>query len=291
MAEFITGEQLAEVVYNIIFEAKKSLIIVSPYIKLDDYFKKEVFNSHKNNADLHLIVAFGKNEQNPRLSLNRDDFEYFKEFNNVSIVYIPNLHAKFYANENKAVVTSINLYDYSFKNNIEFGVISKSNLLELGTASIDSQARKSVDDMLNNGFCVFVKRPQYRKKLLIGRDYVGSQVLFDITEDLIRGKRLARRSISEFEKEEFVDSVKPKERITRDEFELKTKASGKLLSGSALARIKGKKLADVREVMAKHDYVQDNKITAKGRALGITLKYAENGESWIVYPESLSKLL
>ena len=59
-----------------------------------------------------------------------EDFDYFKEFKNISIVYVPTLHAKYYANESKGVITSLNLYDYSFKNNIEFGVVSERSLLK-----------------------------------------------------------------------------------------------------------------------------------------------------------------
>ena len=70
MARFITGEKLSEQVYDIIFNARKQLLIVSPYIKLDDYFKKEVFNRHKTNPELHIVVAFGKNENNPTRSFN-----------------------------------------------------------------------------------------------------------------------------------------------------------------------------------------------------------------------------
>ena len=122
MAKFITGNELTEEIYEIIHKAKKQLLIVSPYIKLDDYFKKEVFKHQIKNDELHVVIAFGKNEKNPQKSFKKEDFEYFKEFRNISIVYVPNLHAKYYGNEKKGVITSINLYDYSFKNNIVFDV-------------------------------------------------------------------------------------------------------------------------------------------------------------------------
>ena len=40
MAKFITGENLENAVYEIIWEAESNLLIVSPFIKLDDYFKR-----------------------------------------------------------------------------------------------------------------------------------------------------------------------------------------------------------------------------------------------------------
>lgn len=129
MAKFLIGKDLNDAVYDIIYDAKKILLIISPYIRLDQYFKKEVFDTHKGNADLQIIIAFGKNPSDIQRSFKFEDFDYFKEFPNISIVYIPNLHAKYYANDNKGLITSINLYDYSFKNNIEFGVLFESNRL------------------------------------------------------------------------------------------------------------------------------------------------------------------
>lgn len=296
MAEFVTGRRLEEEVYNIIFKARKQLLIVSPFIKLDDYFKREVFNRHKTNPELHIIVAFGKNEYNPSRSFNKNDFEYFKDFNNITIVYVPNLHAKFYANESRGIVTSINLYDYSFKNNVEFGVLSESKFLEIGGASLDTVARNESLEVLRDNYCVFVKRPKYRKKLLLGKDFMGAEVLLDLTEELLRGRKLPKRDLSEFIDEEFVDFTQQTERISREDFEKSTSASEtnkneKFLSGSALGRTKGKKLSDVREFMAAEGYVIDNKITSKGKERGIKLQYTQTGDSWIVYPESLSSLL
>lgn len=296
MADFVTGKELEDAVYDVIFNAKKQLLIVSPFIKLDDYFKKEVFNHQKANPDLHIVVAFGKNQNNPHRSFNRSDFEYFMEFPNISIVYVPTLHAKFYANESKGVITSLNLYDYSFKNNIEFGIISERKFLEIGGETLDTQAWNTSFDIIKESHCVFVKRPVYKKKLLLGRDYMGSEVLLDQTKDLLFGKKLEKRSYLEFEPEEFVDFNRSRERVSREDFEslndkVSSKFEGKLISGSALGRTKGKRLADVRVVMESEGYVIDNKITPKGRSAGISLNYGVNGESWIVYPESMNSLL
>ena len=47
---------------------------------------------------------------------------------NCNVFFKKNLHAKCYANENSAIVTSLNLYNYSEMNNREFGVLlSKVN--------------------------------------------------------------------------------------------------------------------------------------------------------------------
>jgi hypothetical protein len=129
MAKFLTGNDLKEKVYDIIWKAEDNLVIVSPYIKLDDYFK-QLFLNHRNNHKLHILIIFGKNEGSPTKSLKMEDFEFFKQFRNISVVYSKDLHAKYYANDNEGVVTSINLYDSSFENNIEYGVSYELNFLD-----------------------------------------------------------------------------------------------------------------------------------------------------------------
>ena len=38
MAKFITGKELEDAVYSIIWDAEQTLMIVSPFVKLDNYF-------------------------------------------------------------------------------------------------------------------------------------------------------------------------------------------------------------------------------------------------------------
>ena len=184
MTKFFTGHALEKVIYDIIWEAEGTLMIVSPYIRLDNYFKK-LFDKHTYNPGVHLMIIFGKNEREVSRSLSKDDFDYFKKFLNVSIVYVPNLHAKYYSNELKGVITSINLYDYSFKNNIEFGVYSETNLLHAFSKTPNHEAWTMSMHLANNYEVVFVKRPVYEKRMLsalLGKNYVKSDILYDITD-------------------------------------------------------------------------------------------------------------
>jgi hypothetical protein len=189
MAKFITGQDLEKVVYDIIWEAENTLLIVSPFIKLDDYFKK-LFDKHTNNPKIHLLIVFGKNEGEIRRSLSKADFDYFKKFLNITVVYVPSLHAKYYGNEKKGVITSINLYDYSFKNNIEFGVYSEQNILSNFTTTADQEAWNACRQIAEDNEVVFAKRPVYEKKLLsalLGKNYIKSDTLHDITDNFYRG--------------------------------------------------------------------------------------------------------
>src|SRR5690554_4752497 len=112
MNKFLTGKELEEAIYDIIWDAERTLLMVSPFIKLDDYFKK-IFTKHIENPQVHIILVFGKNEKDISKSLNKNDIAFLKTFPNISVIYVPNLHAKYYGNEHKGMITSINLYDYS----------------------------------------------------------------------------------------------------------------------------------------------------------------------------------
>lgn len=184
MGKFLTGEELEKAVYDIIWDAERTLLLVSPYVKLDDYFK-DLFNKHENNPNIHLIIVFGKNENQVKRSLSKQDFEYFKKFLNVSIIYVPNLHAKYYGNEQKGVISSINLYDYSFKNNIEFGVYSEQSIFDRFSKSADNDAWDACREIAEENEVVFIKRPVFEKKKLIinlGKSYVKSDILHDSTD-------------------------------------------------------------------------------------------------------------
>ncbi len=188
MAKFITGQDLETTVYDIIWEAKDTLLIVSPFIKLDNYFK-ELFDKHTNHPQLHLIIVFGKNVGEVSKSLSKSDIDYFTKFMNVSIVYVPNLHAKYYGNEKKGIITSINLYDFSFKNNIEYGVFSETFFLSNFPGTTDQDAWNTSMKLALENEAIYIKRPVFEKKLLssiIGRNYIKSDVLHDIRAEFYK---------------------------------------------------------------------------------------------------------
>ncbi|RKS53796.1 hypothetical protein BC962_2053 [Gillisia mitskevichiae] len=230
MSKFLTGEKLSEEVYNIIWDAESTLLIVSPYIKLGKYFK-ELFDHHLHNHKLHLILVFGKNEKDVKKSMSQVDLDYFQQFPNISIVYVPNLHAKYYGNEKKGVITSINLYDYSFKNNIEFGVFTEQSILNKFSSSADNEAWNTCMEIVENHEVIFIRRPVYKiKKGILGtsKDYKKSETLLNATDDFYVVKRShsdSGKRLEDFDDELELDSdqmVRP-ERDLEEEIIKKTK--------------------------------------------------------------------
>jgi hypothetical protein len=233
MSKFVTGKELEEVVYDILFEAKRQLLLVSPYIKLDTYFR-QILDRHALNPELEIIVVFGKNEGNVTRSVSRADLDYFTKFQHVTLVYAPYLHAKYYGNEVKGVVTSINLYDYSFRNNIEFGVYSENapimeRFLEaMNKKSLEDQSFEQAMLVASSHDVIFAKRPIYKlrgglmSKLVgssMGKDYLGTEVVFDVMEDLLSNRPYEAKRLANLPKEVEFQQMIPQVRPSRQEVE------------------------------------------------------------------------
>lgn len=89
-------------------------IIVSPYLKIHNRLKSKLEVCYANNHQN--IVLFRENQ------LTKDEWEHFSRFTNVLLLPIRNLHAKCYINDSEALISSMNLYEYSQVNNHEIGV-------------------------------------------------------------------------------------------------------------------------------------------------------------------------
>lgn len=199
MSKFLTGKALSDSIENIIWGAEVTLMIVSPYIKLDDHFKK-LFDQLEKKPSLHLLLVFGKNEKSVQKSMSKNDFDYFKKFPNVSIIYVPNLHAKYYGNEIEGVITSINLYDYSFIHNIEFGVFSQQSLINRFTQSADNDAWEECYKMAESNEAVFIRRPIFETRrgiLSTSKNFMGAETLLDSTDNFY-GLLKSRKTTGEF---------------------------------------------------------------------------------------------
>lgn len=212
MADFFTGKALDEKLTDIIWKANKELIILSPFIRLDEYCKK-IFSKLKKCPELEIILVFGKNEGETQRSLNQDDLEFFKDFENIVIIYCNNLHAKYYSNENEALLTSLNLLGKSMTGNVEYGISFPNSKLTIDKLYTDSM--NSTNEVIKSNPCVFVKRPLYKKTNLgLSKKHLGHVILFDQTNALYRNRNFEQKFYNDFEYELFQTDVKPK----REEF-------------------------------------------------------------------------
>lgn len=276
--KFLTGKELEGKIGDIIWEAERNLMIVSPYFKLDSYFKK-LFDNHAKNPKLHIVILFGKNEQKVSKSLSEEDFDYFKKFLNISIIYVPNLHAKYYGNDKMGVLTSVNMYDYSFLNNIEFGVLNTTSLLQnFGKASeVDSDAWAKCWEIAEQNEVVFIKRPVYQTKKLIislGKNYINSEVLLDQTKQFYgfaqKESLRDKRKLSDFVDEIELGSTSNKRPNREDiSFELENKKCKSSESYQNQRRFEGKV---AKSYPNKNDFQSGNQ-TKPGNYNNLTYGY------------------
>ena len=131
MGKFLNPKDLKANLYRIFKEAEKEIIIISPFIQLSDEIRT-LLRPKQKIKDFQITILYGKNEQDPSKSLNPTDYRFFCEFKNHEILYNPNLHAKYYANEQEAIITSLNLHQFSLQNNIEVGTLLKQSWGSIG---------------------------------------------------------------------------------------------------------------------------------------------------------------
>ena len=142
MAEFLTRKGIVHHLDRIIEEAVNELVLISPYIKADDETKELLKNKTRRTA-IHVI--YGKK------ALQKKESSFFDELG-IKTSFRENLHAKCYLNENEALLTSMNLYQFSQENNDEMGIlVSRKNDGEL-YQKIYKQAKQWIGDDVEDTF-------------------------------------------------------------------------------------------------------------------------------------------
>lgn len=216
----LIGKKLEQAIYNTISNAEKELIIVSPYIQLSKHLKDNIFKFHPNNSSLHIIIVFGKNENDIEKSFKREDIEFFLKFPNITIIYIPELHGKYYCNGKQSISTSMNLIEYSLTNNIEFGILSKRSFLNdiINKSNFFKSTKKDILNIIDKeGKTLYVKRPNYLRKYFgLAKDYVGATVHLNLLEEIWRGKNIKdikQINYTSFLSENYVNEDKKEKKV------------------------------------------------------------------------------
>lgn len=114
MAKFLTTAGTSYQVENILISAKRQLGLISPYLQLSPILSQRLKEASE--RGVKIVVIYGKNELKPK------EQAVLEGLPNLSLYYLENLHAKCYFNETSMVVTSMNLYEFSEKNNREMGI-------------------------------------------------------------------------------------------------------------------------------------------------------------------------
>lgn len=115
MAKFLNTSATNYFLEELIKDAKDRLILISPYLKLNDRVKELL--ADKNRLKIDVRMVYGKSELQPL------EISWLREQTYIRTSFCKNLHAKCYLNEELCIVTSLNLYEFSQVNNNEMGIL------------------------------------------------------------------------------------------------------------------------------------------------------------------------
>ena len=114
MPKFLDTTGVSYHLQQLINNANEKLILISPYLKLNERLKQSLEDKDRMKIDIRII--YGKSELEPA------ENNWLKSLRSIRTSFCQNLHAKCYLSENGAIITSMNLYDFSQINNNEMGI-------------------------------------------------------------------------------------------------------------------------------------------------------------------------
>ena len=115
MAKFLSTTGTNYHLEELIKGASDRLILISPFLKLNDRMKELL--ADKNRLKIDVRIVYGKSELQPQ------EIEWLRGLTYIRTSFCKNLHAKCYMNEEMCIITSLNLYEFSQVNNNEMGIL------------------------------------------------------------------------------------------------------------------------------------------------------------------------
>lgn len=134
MAKFLNTTGVSYHLEELIKGTKDRLILISPYLQFTDRIKEHLSNLNIQKKDIRIVYRENK--------LQLEENNWLESQIGIRTSLCKNLHAKCYINENEAIITSMNLYEFSQQNNNEMGIyISKAQDADLYNATFEEVQR------------------------------------------------------------------------------------------------------------------------------------------------------
>ena len=121
MSHFLNREKFNFWIPKLITQADEEVLLIVPYIQTSSTILKALQKANKNNK--RIIIVYRENK------LTDKERSKLLALDNLDLLHHPNIHCKCYYNGDLLIIGSMNLYEYSEKNNREMGGIF-SNLEE-----------------------------------------------------------------------------------------------------------------------------------------------------------------
>lgn len=134
MAKFLNTTGVSYHLEELIKGTKDRLILISPYLQFTDRIKEHLSNLNIQKRDIRIVYRENK--------LQLEENNWLESQIGIRTSLCKNLHAKCYINENEAIITSMNLYEFSQQNNNEMGIyISKEQDTDLYNSAFEEVQR------------------------------------------------------------------------------------------------------------------------------------------------------
>jgi hypothetical protein len=118
MPTFLTTLNTSSHIEQVIQQSQRRLTLITPYLRVNHHLLNRLREADQRGVEIHLV--YGKNELHP------DEMAKVREIKRLKLYFLDHLHAKCYANERHVIVSSMNLYEFSEKNNREMSVLLSS---------------------------------------------------------------------------------------------------------------------------------------------------------------------
>jgi len=115
MSKFLTTHATAYQIEEIIRGARSELTLITPYLQISCILLDRLKDADRGGVSLRIVYGKDKLKPTERTKLG--------ELQHLSLLFLHNLHAKCYINEEQAVIASMNMYEFSEKSNREMGVL------------------------------------------------------------------------------------------------------------------------------------------------------------------------
>jgi len=143
-----TTAEITAAIQRLINDSKgEKLILITPYLRIARQFKSDITDQENFKTKISVVVR--SDESHDPADINFLQQEMNKT---VDLYTHQNLHAKCYLNHKTAIITSMNLYEYSQLNNTELGIIVEKDEDPQLYDEINESAKKIMRDSNEFGF-------------------------------------------------------------------------------------------------------------------------------------------
>ena len=141
MAKYLDTSHISSELMELLKEAKEKIILVTFSVQVNTQIQERLKTKSKIGTLSEITLIYGNTKP------KKSELQWMSEIDDLKVWQKKNLHAKCYINEKKAIICSMNLYDYSQTTNVEMGFLI--------TKEEDPEAYKKmmedIDDLKING--------------------------------------------------------------------------------------------------------------------------------------------